>query len=61
MYILYIFIYQYNATRGTPMDLNGGLSGDRGLPNPTNGHRTFGLNSYLPSSVPQAARFCWGN
>lgn len=24
-------------------------------------HRTFGLNSYLLSPVPQTARFCWGD
>lgn len=31
------------------------------FPTPQMDHRTFGLNSYLLSSVPLAAWSCWGN
>lgn len=53
MYILYIFIYQYNATPKGPHALKWEAQAVAGVfETPQMDHRTFGLNSYLLSPVP---------
>lgn len=62
VYIIYIFIYQYNATPKCPHVLKWEAQAMAGaFATPQMDHRTFGLNSYLLSPVPQTAWFCWGN